>query len=128
MNAPGLFPPEPIAEQAIRASRAANKALRVDLKQLEEEQRVVTGIHEVYGATYRQLGFDKLLPRSRYRASHDSLLHTVMARIANPDSKRGSVRRLEQDFGAAAGEALPDDGSPRRAGSAAPRRRCCRSL
>ena len=36
---PGLFPPEPIAEQAIRASRAANKALRVDLKQLEEEQR-----------------------------------------------------------------------------------------
>ena len=96
---PGLFPPEPIAEQAIRASRAANKALRVDLKQLEEEQRVVTGIHEVYGATYRQLGFDKLLPRSRYRASHDSLLHTVMARIANPDSKRGSVRRLEQDFG-----------------------------
>ena len=52
---PGLFPPEPMAEQAIRASRAANKALRVDLKQLEEEQRVVTGIHEVYGATYRQL-------------------------------------------------------------------------
>ena len=27
------------------------------------------------------------------------LYHTVMARIANPDSKRASVRRLERDFG-----------------------------
>ncbi len=31
--------------------------------------------------------------------SHDALFHVVMARIANPDSKRGSVRRLEEDFG-----------------------------
>ena len=48
---------------------------------------------------YRLLGLDELLPRSRYRASHDALFHVVMARIANPDSKRGSVRRLEEDFG-----------------------------
>ena len=48
---------------------------------------------------YRLLGLDALLPRSRYRASHDALFHVVMARIANPDSKRGSVRRLEEDFG-----------------------------
>ena len=47
----------------------------------------------------RLLGLDALLPRSRYRASHDALFHVVMARIANPDSKRGSVRRLEEDFG-----------------------------
>ena len=73
--------------------------LPVDLKQLEEEQRLVTGVHEVYGEMYRLLGLDALLPRSRYRASHDALFHVVMARIANPDSKRGSVRRLEEDFG-----------------------------
>ena len=48
---------------------------------------------------YRLLGLDALLPRSRYRASHDALFHVVMARVANPDSKRGSVRRLEEDFG-----------------------------
>ena len=66
---------------------------------LEEEQRLITGVHEVYGEMYRLLGLDELLPRSRYRASHDALFHVVMARIANPDSKRGSVRRLEEDFG-----------------------------
>ena len=98
---PALFAPEKIAEQVIRLGRQGDgkQELPVDLKQLEEEQRLVTGVHEVYGEMYRLLGLDALLPRSRYRASHDALFHVVMARIANPDSKRGSVRRLEEDFG-----------------------------
>ena len=98
---PTLFPPEPLAEMAIGAGRRGDgkRELRVDLGQLEEEQRVVTGVHEVYGEMYRHLGLDRLLPRSRYRASHDALFHTVMARLANPDSKQGSVRRLEEEFG-----------------------------
>ena len=98
---PSLFAPDTIADQVIRVGRQGDgkQELPVDLKQLEEEQRLITGIHEVYGEMYRQLGLDGLLPRSRYRASHDALFHVVMARIANPDSKRGSVRRLEEDFG-----------------------------
>ena len=96
---PSLFPPEKLVEQAIKAGRAEEKPLPVDLKLLEEEQRVITGIHEVYGAMYRQLGFDDLLSRHRHPTSHHILFHIVMARIANPDSKRGSVRRLEEDFG-----------------------------
>ena len=96
---PSLFAPDTIADQVIRVGRQGDGKLPVDLKQLEEEQRLITGIHEVYGEMYRQLGLDGLLPRSRYRASHDALFHVVMARIANPDSKRGSVRRLEEDFG-----------------------------
>ena len=98
---PLLFAPEKIAEQVIRVGRQGDgkQELPVDLKQLEEEQRLITGVHEVYGEMYRLLGLDGLLPRSRYRASHDALFHVVMARIANPDSKRGSVRRLEEDFG-----------------------------
>ena len=98
---PLLFAPEKIAEQVIRVGRQGDgkQELPVDLKQIEEEQRLVTGVHEVYGEMYRLLGLDELLPRSRYRASHDALFHVVMARIANPDSKRGSVRRLEEDFG-----------------------------
>ena len=54
-----------------------------------EERRVVTGFHEAYGSVYRQLGFDDLLPTAKNRS----------ARIANPDSKRGTVRRLESDLG-----------------------------
>ena len=98
---PLLFAPEKLAEQVIGLGRQGDgqPELPVDLKQLEEEQRLVTGVHEVYGELYRLLGLHALLPRSRYRASHDALFHVVMARIATPDSKRSSVRRLEEDFG-----------------------------
>ena len=100
---PGLFPPEQVAEQVIEAGRVSARApdpspLRVDLKALREERRIVTGIHEAYGVVYRELGFDRLLS-SRHRASAPALHHTVMARIANPDSKRVTVRRLGRDFG-----------------------------
>ena len=98
-----LFPPETVAKQMIEAKaakvQASQAALNVDLMQMVEEQRVVLGIHEVYGEVYRQLSFDTLLSQRRYRASHEALFHCVMARIANPKSKRGSVQHLEQDFG-----------------------------
>ena len=97
-----LFPPEMVAKQIIQAKATQSSRpapLQVDLKQLLEEQRVVLGIHEVYGDVYRQLGFDTILPTNRYQASNDALFNCVMARIANPESKRRSVRLLEQDFG-----------------------------
>ena len=98
---PSLFPPETVAKQMLeaQAAKASKTALNVDLRQMVEEQRVVLGIHEVYGEVYRQLSFDTLLPQKQYRASEETLFHCVMARIANPKSKRGSVRLLEQDFG-----------------------------
>ncbi len=89
---PSLFPPETVAKQMLEAKAAkaqSSKAtLNVDLRQMVEEQRVVLGIHEVYGAVYRQLSFDTLLPQKRYRASHEALFHCVMARIANPPRAR----------------------------------------
>ncbi len=55
---PGLFPPEQAAEQVIEAGRVEaatpdSTPLRVDLKALREERRIVTGIHEAYGCVYR---------------------------------------------------------------------------
>ena len=97
---PGLFPPEDVAEQVIAAQRQCDDVpLKVDLRQLRETQRLVSGIHAVYGAVYEALGLDRLLPAWRYRASHKALFHSVMARLANPDSKRASVRALDTDFG-----------------------------
>ena len=102
---PSLFPPETVAKQMLeaKAAKASKATLNVDLMQMVEEQRVVLGIHEVYGEVYRQLSFDTLLSQKRYRASHEALFHCVMARIANPPEqgkrKRGSVQHLEQDFG-----------------------------
>lgn len=97
---PELFRPEDVAEQVIAARADQDDApLKVDLKQLIETQRLVSGIHAVYGAVYESLRLDRLLPAWRYRASHKALFHSVMARLANPDSKRASVRALEADFG-----------------------------
>jgi hypothetical protein len=70
-----------------------------NLKALKEEQRVVVGIHEIYGKMYDELGFGRVFPES---ASYDSarryLRHIVMARIADPQSKRQSVKLLKDDF------------------------------
>ena len=103
---PGLFPPEQLAEQVARCSAAdaaleTRQPLPVDLLGIREQQRVVTGFHEIYGEIYRDLGFDRVLSSRRQPKSHRVLYDMVMARIANPDSKRGGVRRLEQDFGLA---------------------------
>ncbi len=53
---PSLFSPEVVAKQMVeaKAGKASKAALNVDLMQMVEEQRVVLGIHEVYGEVYRQ--------------------------------------------------------------------------
>jgi len=97
---PQLFLPEDVAEQLSAArARQDGSPLKVELKALRETQRLISGIHAVYGAVYDALGLPRLLPAWRYRASHKALFHTVMARLANPDSKRASVRALAADFG-----------------------------
>ena len=97
---PQLFLPEDVAEQIIAARGRQDEApLKVDLKQLIETRRLVSGIHAVYGAVYEALGLPRLLPAWRYRASHKALFQSVMARLAHPKSKRASVRALESDFG-----------------------------
>ena len=87
-----------IAAKAAQSAEA-DKSLTVNLKQLKKQQRVVLGIHEAYGEIYHQLSLDRLRPYSRYRTSKEVLLPMVMARTANPDSKRESVRPLAQDVG-----------------------------
>ena len=60
---PLLFAPEKIAEQVIRVGRHGDgkQELPVDLKQIEEEQRLVTGVHEVYS----QIHLNSALPDDR---------------------------------------------------------------
>ena len=97
---PQLYRPEDVAAQVIAAQRHQDEApLNVNLKALREIQRLTSGIHAVYGAVYESLGLNRLLPAWGYRAPHKTLFHTVMARLANPQSKRAGVRTLENDFG-----------------------------
>ncbi len=48
---------------------------------------------------YQLLGFDRLLPRSRYRAPNRALVHLALARIARPQSQRARVRDRSTHFG-----------------------------
>lgn len=67
---------------------------------IEESQRVILGIHDVYGYIYDQIGFTNPFSNaSRREASAQILREIVMARIANPQSKRSSVALLAEQFG-----------------------------
>ena len=101
-NQPSFFTAEETAlqiQQARQQQAAPAKALQVQLQQLRGETAVSLGIYDVYGELYQQVQLHRILPRYRYQASNPALFYTVMARIANPDSKRASVRRLGEEFG-----------------------------
>ena len=73
-----------------------NQELKVDLKKLVEESRSINGIHDIYGEVYSQIGFDNIL---KSPSKNKMIKDLVMARIANPSSKRKSVLNLEEEFG-----------------------------
>ncbi|MBI5400766.1 MAG: IS1634 family transposase [Candidatus Yonathbacteria bacterium] len=73
---------------------------RVNLKDIREEERTVRGIHEVYGALFDELRFPTIFA-SPTKATVRLFRDIVLARVANPKSKRGSVDLLEEDFGIA---------------------------
>lgn len=99
-----LFTPEELARMAVR-KQAQEKAgrdedYRVNLKDLFEEERVVRGIHDIYGDLFDELQFASILANpSRQKVAASLFRDIVLARVANPLSKRGSVALLEEDFG-----------------------------
>ncbi len=72
----------------------------VNLLDIIEEDRIIKGIHDIYGKLYDEIGFNKIIANpARNKASNRVLKEIVLARIANPDSKRASVVNLEENFG-----------------------------
>ena len=69
----------------------------LDFKKLREEQRIINGIHDIYGELYKEIGFDKLFPR--LKISKEIIKNLVLARIATPLSKLATVEYLKRDFG-----------------------------
>ena len=97
---PALFKPEQLADLAIASRKESDTTspLHVNLRTLREEQRIVSGIHEIFGTIYTEMGFDGVIPVRKAAARRD-LRHTTMARIAHPQSKRQSVMDLSRHFG-----------------------------
>jgi transposase len=99
-----LFSPEEVAQlkkkTKIQKQTFMEKDYNVNVRKLREEKRVVTGIHDIYGHLFDELGYNRSFANpSRNVATTELLKHIVLARIANPISKRSSVSMLEEDFG-----------------------------
>jgi len=91
---------ESLKKQENDENKIKRKEFEVNLLDLVEEKRVIKGIHDIYGKLYDEMGFNKVLENPvRNKASARILKEIVLARIANPDSKRGSVDSLANDFG-----------------------------
>jgi len=92
---------EPVSPMGneIKTSDADREAFAVNLLDIKEEKRVIKGIHDVYGKLYDELGFNGIIGNpARNKRSIEALKEIVLARVANPDSKRGSVLNLEANF------------------------------
>jgi len=95
-----LFKPEEIVKLSDSGKKYKDSDYIVNVKNLTEEQRMVSGIHDVYGKLFYGLGYDKVIRRpSRNKVTVDIFKNMSLARIANPVSKRQTVDMLEEDFG-----------------------------
>ncbi len=83
--------------ERLKVLNEEGKHFQVDLRDLEEEDRVVEGIHEVYGALYEQLGLSEVF-EVRTKRSAELFREIVLARVARPLSKLGTVNYLERQF------------------------------
>ncbi|MFO8163486.1 MAG: IS1634 family transposase [Desulfatiglandales bacterium] len=95
-----LFTPEEIVTLGEGKKQYPDSDYLVNVKNLLEEQRLISGIHDVYGKLFGDLGYQKVLARpSRNKMAVRIFSDIVLARIANPVSKMASVDMLEEDFG-----------------------------
>lgn len=101
-NADDLPVIEPKAPESVKPSDAFenDEDFNVDLRELKEQGRIVNGIHDIYGELFDQLNLPSIFKNPlRNKSSVNIFKQIVMARIANPDSKRASVKGLEEQFG-----------------------------
>jgi len=94
-----LFKPEEIVKLT-NTKTYADSDYQVNLKNLVEEQRLISGIHQVYGKLFSESGYERVIKDpAKHKMAVRIFKDIVLSRIANPVSKRASVDMLEEDFG-----------------------------
>jgi transposase len=98
---PKLFTKEQLPESVGKRSRIdhveAELPMLVNLHHLREEQRIITGFHEVYGKLFDMVGYGQVLKSGKVSAT--VFRDIVLARLAKPVSKRASCEMLAEHFG-----------------------------
>jgi len=87
-------------EKLVKSSQAKQpERLDVNLKNIIEEKRIITGIHQVFGKIFDKIGFNEVLKTpSNKKASVRLLKNVVLGRIAEPSSKRSTARLLSEEY------------------------------
>ena len=81
-------------------TKEVSDKLFIHAASLEESQRYILGIHDIYGYIYDHLGFaNPFYHPKRREFSAKILREIVLARIAYPTSKRSSIELLKERFG-----------------------------
>ena len=94
-----LFSPEKFYDSELKKKSPSKKSIG-DIMSLREEQRIIMGIGDVFGKLYRDLSFNTIIKGTYKDAQWNSILKScVLARLANPSSKRETASFLEQDYG-----------------------------
>lgn len=88
------------AQHRLGTLSAIDNKLTLHAADLEEENRFILGIHDIYGHIYDYLGFSNPFSHPARRVYAAKILkEIVLARIAFPKSKRASVEFLSHKFG-----------------------------
>lgn len=90
--------PGKVLQKKIEEHKKTSENMQVNLSDFIGEREEITGIHQVYGEVYHEIGFHRLFSVQAVVAKRN-LEHIVMSRIARPESKRATVRDLESEFG-----------------------------
>jgi len=97
---PKLFTKEHFPEKVAKSRLAQVETelpMLVNLHNLREEARIITGFHEIYGRLFDAVGYGTVLKSSK--VSNRIFKDIVLARLAQPVSKRASCEMLESNFG-----------------------------
>lgn len=99
-----LISPEELVGMNLKAepkkAKETEEDYKVNLKNMIEEQRVVSGIHDIYGKLFDELDCRSIIKNpARNTSAIKYFKNIVLARIANPKSKMATVDMLEENFG-----------------------------
>ena len=99
-NDTSLFGAEDLSKDIIVPKQStdtySDEDYQVDMRRLNEEARVITGIHDIYGNLFDELNLASVL---NSKTVVETFKNIVLTRIAKPDSKSASVDMLEENFG-----------------------------
>jgi transposase len=102
-----LFAPEDLDKDLVVSKKSSNNEeieysdedYNVDVRSLNEESRIITGINDIYGNLFDELKLNSIFDKKENKTTIETFKNIVLARIAKPDSKSASVEILAENFG-----------------------------